>query len=252
MTGRIGKYRKSALLAGIITIAVLLSLSLSSCITIRVNTPKGSGEVITKSFEVGDFDRLTFSGIGKIIIEQGEETSLEVEAESNVIDALKISASGSSLEIGFKSRFINVIPTKDIVFHLKVKDLKKIDLSGAGSIECNSLNVESLSVDSSGVGSIKINITASDLEIGISGAGKVNLSGEVDTQQLNISGVGSYDARELVSKDCEISISGAGKAVVNVTQTLDIKMSGVGKVDYVGNPSITQNVSGAGSIKSIE
>jgi hypothetical protein len=252
MTGRIGKYRKLVLLAGIITIAVLLTFSLSSCITIKVNTPKGSGEVITKSFEVGDFDRLTFSGIGNIIIEQGEETSLEVEAESNVIDALKINTSGSELEIGFKSRFINVIPTKGIVFHLKVKDLKKINLSGAGIIECDNLNAESLSVDSSGVGSINMNITASDLEIGISGAGKVILSGEVDTQQLSISGVGTYDAKELVSKDCEIAISGAGKAVVNVTQTLDIEMSGLGKVDYVGNPTITQNVSGAGSIKSIE
>lgn len=78
------------------------------------------------------------------------------------------------------------------------------------------------------------------------------MSGEVDTQQLNISGVGSYDAKELVSKDCEIRISGAGKAVVNATQTLDIEMSGVGKVDYVGNPSVTQNISGAGSIKSID
>jgi hypothetical protein len=252
MIGSVRKFRKVLILAGIITIAVLLSFSLSSCITIRVNAPKGSGEVITKSFEVGDFDRLTFSGIGRIIIEQGEETSLEVEAESNVIDALKINTSAGRLEIGFKSRFIKVVPTKDIVFHLKVKDLKKINLSGAGSIECDNLNVESLIVDSSGVGSIKINITASDLEIGISGAGKVNLSGEVDTQQLNISGVGSYEAKELVSKDCQISISGAGKAVVNVTQTLDIEMSGLGKVDYVGNPSITQDVSGAGSINSID
>jgi hypothetical protein len=252
MTGMKRKYRWSVLLAGIITIAILLSISLSSCITIKINAPKGSGEVITKSFEVGDFDRLTFSGIGKIIIEQGQETSLEVEAESNVIDALKINTGVNELEIGFKSRFIKVIPTKDIIFHLKVKDLKKINLSGAGSIECDNLNVESLSIDSSGVGSITVNITSNDLEIGISGAGKVNLSGEVDTQQLNISGVGSYEARELISKNCQIRISGAGKAVVNATQTLDIEMSGLGKVDYAGNPSVTQNISGAGSINSIE
>jgi len=206
MTGKIKKSGKLMLLISIITITVLLSFSLSSCITIKVNTLKGSGKIVTKSFEVGDFDKLTFSGIGKIIIEQGEETSLEVEAENNVIDALKINTSASELEIGFKSRFINVIPTKDIVFHLKVKDLKEVSISGAGSIECDNLIVESLSLDSSGVGSVKINIFASDLKIGISGAGKVNLSGEVDTQQLDISGVGSYDAKELVSKDCEISI----------------------------------------------
>ncbi len=87
MTGIIKKYRMLELLTGIIAIAVLLSFSFISCITIKVNSPKGSGEVITKSFEVGDFDRLIFSGIGKIIIEQGEKTSLEVEAENNVIDA---------------------------------------------------------------------------------------------------------------------------------------------------------------------
>jgi len=252
MTGKIKKSGKLMLLISIITITVLLSFSLSSCITIKVNTLKGSGKIVTKSFEVGDFDKLTFSGIGKIIIEQGEETSLEVEAENNVIDALKINTSASELEIGFKSRFINVIPTKDIVFHLKVKDLKEVSISGAGSIECDNLIVESLSLDSSGVGSVKINILASDLKIGISGAGKVNLSGKVDTQQLDISGVGSYDAKELVSKDCEISISGAGKAVVNATQTLDIEMSGIGKVDYTGNPSVTQSVSGAGSISNID
>lgn len=252
MAGKTKKFRKLILFAGLTTMAVLLSFTLSSCITIRVNTLKGSGEVITKSFEVGDFDKLTFSGIGKLMIEQGEETSLTVEAESNVIDALKIKTNASELEIGFKSRFINVIPTKDIIFHLKVKDLKKINISGAGSIECNSLSVESLSIDSSGVGNIKMNITAKDLRIGISGAGKINLSGEVDTQQLDISGVGSYDAKELVTKDCEITISGAGKAVVNVTQTLDIQLSGVGKVEYVGKPSITQDISGAGSIKSID
>jgi len=252
MKGKLKKYSKLILFTSVVATAVLLSFSLSSCITIKVNTLKGTGEVITKSFEVGDFERLTFSGIGKVIIEQGEVTSLEVEAESNVIDALKITTNADELQIGFKSRFINVIPTKDIIFHLKVKDLKEIDISGAGSIECDKLSVESLSVSSSGVGSIKMNIVARDLEIGISGAGKINLSGEVDTQQLDITGVGTYDAKDLVSKNCEISISGAGKAVVNVTETLDIQMSGVGKVDYTGNPSITQDVSGAGSINSID
>ncbi len=252
MTGGIQKIRRLFLLTGVIAIATLLSFSLSSCITIRTDSIKGSGEVVTESFEVGDFDRLTFSGVGKLIIEQGDEISLEVEAESNVIDALRIKTSGSELEIGFKSRFINVIPTKDIIFHLKVKDLKKVDISGAGSIECDNLNTESLSVDSSGVGSIEMNVTASDLKVGISGAGKVNLSGEVDTQHLNISGIGSYNAKELVSKECEIDISGAGKATVNVTDTLDITMSGVGKIDYIGNPSINQNISGAGSINSID
>lgn len=252
MMDKLKKIRKPVLLISIIALAVLMTFSLSSCLTIRFHSIRGTGEVVTESFDVGDFDRLDFSGVGKIIIEQGDETSLKVEAESNVIDALRIKTTANELEIGFKSRFMNVIPTKDIIFHLKVKDLKKIDLSGAGSIECDSLEVESFSVNSSGVGSVNMKINADDLKVNISGAGKVNLTGEVDTQQLDISGIGTYEAEELISKDCQINISGAGKATINVTDTLDIEMSGVGKIDYIGNPSVNQNISGAGSINSID
>ncbi|MBM3706115.1 MAG: DUF2807 domain-containing protein, partial [Actinobacteria bacterium] len=91
------------------------------------------------------------------------------------------------------------------------------------------------------------------LEVLISGAGKVDLEGQVNTQEINISGLGVYNAEELASVDCLINISGAGKAVVNVTQTLDVRLSGLGNVEYTGNPAVTENISGAGgTVKSLD
>jgi len=246
-------FKKIIIPAITLALAAVLVITMSSCITIKLNSLKGSGEVVNKDFNVSDFNKLSFSGIGKIIIEQADEESLTVEAEENIIDALDINVSGNRLNIGLKRGFLNIIPTKDIIFHLTVIDLQKIDLTGAGSVTCESFETESLEINSSGLGNIEFNLDAENLEIEISGAGKVIMTGKVDTQEIEVSGVGTYNGKEFESNDCLINISGAGRAIVNVKQTLDVRMSGVGNVEYTGNPQITQSISGiGGAVKSID
>jgi hypothetical protein len=249
----IKKQNIKIMLVPLMIVAIALTLSLSSCITIKLDSLKGSGNVITQAFEVGEFERIDFNGIGRIEITQGDTTSLEVEAEENIVNALRIETTGNKLYMGIKRGYINIIPTRDIVFRLTVEDLDMIELSGAGAVVCDSFETEKLSIDSSGMGSVDMDITSEDLEVSISGAGKVSMAGKVDTQKISISGVGSYSSEDLASRICEIDISGAGKAEVNVTETLDVTMSGVGNVEYTGNPSISQNISGVGgTIKSMD
>jgi hypothetical protein len=245
--------RKVLFTASAAALALLLTLSLSSCITIRLNNKdiQGSGELTTQDFQVSDFDRLNFSGVGNIIITQGETESLRVEAESNVIERLEITSGGKRLKIGFKNNFFNIIPTKPINFYLSVKDLREISISGVGSIKCDNLTTDDLSIDSSGAGSIDMDLTTTVLEVALSGAGKVDLTGQTQSQSIDISGAGSYSAKEFVSKDCEVSISGLGRAIVNASDTLDVNMSGLGTVEYVGKPAVSQDISGGGSVKSI-
>jgi hypothetical protein len=246
-------FKKALFITAAAALVLLLALSLSSCITIKLNNKdiQGSGEVTTQDFQVSDFDRLNFSGIGNIIITQGDTESLRVEAESNVIERLEISSGGKMLKIGFKNNFFSIIPTKPINFYLNVKDLREISISGVGSIKCDNLTTADLSIDSSGAGSVDMNLTTTVFEVALSGAGKVNLTGQTQSQSIDISGAGSYNAKGFTSKDCEISISGLGRAVVNATDTLDVNMSGLGSVEYVGKPAVSQDISGGGNVKSI-
>lgn len=247
-------FKRVFFITSVLTLVLLLALSLSSCITIRLNNKdiKGSGELTTQDYQVSGFDKLVFSGIGNIIITQGETESLRVEAESNVIERLEISSGGKKLKIGFKNNFFNIIPTKPINFYLSVKDLREISISGVGSIKCDGLTTDDLAIDSSGAGSIDMNLTTTVLEVSLSGAGKVNMAGQTQSQSIDISGAGSYDAKGFASKDCEVSISGLGRAVVNASDTLDVNMSGLGSVEYVGSPAVSQEISGGGSVKSIK
>ena len=46
-----------------------------------------------------------------------------------------------------------------------------------------------------------------------------------------------------------MTVSGAGKVVVNASRTLHARVTGVGSVEYVGNPAVTKEVSGLGEIR---
>jgi len=251
-TKRKNNFTKPIFVTAATAVVIILTISLSSCITIRVNDLKGSGQIETKEFEVSDFNTLEFSGVGNIYITQGDTESLKVEAENNVIDNLKVSTQGNTLSIGFKDRLINVIPTKSINYYLTVKDLRELKISGVGNVKCEQLTTRDMTILSSGLGNMEMQLAAEELLVDVSGAGKIVMSGEVQTQDITISGAGSYEAFNLESSDCRINITGLGKAELNASDTLDIRMSGLGSIEYKGNPEVAQNISGGGKIKSVD
>ena len=126
--------RKTITIISVLAVLITASLLLSSCINFRGLAVKGSGKITSRAFDVSDFDSVNFSGIGKIEIDQGKEEKLFVEAEENIIDKLDIKVRSQTLYIGMKKGYLSIIPTKDIIFKLTIRDIKDINLSGAGSI----------------------------------------------------------------------------------------------------------------------
>lgn len=238
---------KIALLA---TVIGVLTMNIISC-TGTIRLVKGSGDMETEKREVSGFDEILFTGIGNLIIEQGDEESLVVEADDNIIGLIETKVKSDVLHIGFK-RGVKIIPTSKIKFYLTVEDLDRIDLTGLGDIDSDIFETDELELNISGSGDIKFNIEAKNIEINVSGLGNINLSGKVDHHRVQISGSGKYDAEELESNDCEIEISGLGSAIVNVSDNLDIEINGVGNVYYKGSPRVSQHISGLGRIKSLD
>jgi hypothetical protein len=130
------------------------------------------------------------------------------------------------------------------------RDLDAIGATGAVKIRAESLKVDRLKVSASGATSLKIDeLDAKELSVTGSGAMRVELAGHVTEQRVSISGAGDYRAADLASEDARVSVSGAGRVVVQVEKTLKIGLSGAGAVEYIGNPKVTQQVSGAGRVK---
>jgi len=210
--------------------------------------------MITEPRDVRDFKRVSLSGSGQLIITQGNEESLTIEAEDNIMPRIKTEVKGETLSLGYErdSWWKRVRPTRPITFKLEVIDLTEAKLSGSGSISASNVKTKDLKIDISGSGNAVIDrLVAEGLAVNLSGSGKFTLSGRVTKQEIRISGSAKYHAPELESQTVKVRISGSGKAVVRARQILDVKISGSAKVGYYGNPRLTTDISGSGSVESL-
>ena len=231
---------------------VIFALFFSSCgFPVRYTTVRGSGNIIFESRRVADFNSVDLSGIGMLIIEQGDKESLEISAEENLLPYLRSEVSGNNLKLGVQE-FVNIQPTEDIIYRLTVKDLNTIETSGLGNVEIDSLETNRLFIEISGSGKVSIDdLRVESVTLEISGLGDINLTGKVSDQRVKLSGAGSYQAGNLESSSASVEISGTGNAVVWAIDTLTIELSGAGKVEYYGSPVLNSDISGVGQLKSL-
>jgi hypothetical protein len=231
---------------------LVLSILVSGCIfPVRYTRVLGSGEVISEIRRVSGFTAVELSGIGTLIIEQGNKESLKITAEDNILKYLNSDVYGRNLRLGMED-FVNIEPTKEIIYHLTVKNLEKIEISGLGNIEIEALETSKLDFEISGSGNAYIgNLQADSLKLEVSGLGNVEIGGSVANQRIKLSGAGNYDAEDLKSSKAKIEISGTGKAAMWVENELDIELSGMGNLQYYGSPILSTEISGIGTVKSL-
>jgi hypothetical protein len=214
---------------------------------------RGSGNVISQTREVSDFDAVSVSYPADVLIKQGNAESLKVEAEDNLLPNLKTQVKNGTLEIFYKrENGKHVNPTKTVKITVVVKDLKNVDFTSAGELTVDSLKTNTLDISLSGAGNLKLNqILVKALGVDLSGAGSMTASGTADDLNMSISGFGDFKGADLHAKDASVNISGAGSATTWVDDNLDAEISGAGSISYYGSASVTKQISGVGGINHI-
>ena len=240
-----------SILLGLSLIAVLIAAA--ACDASPINVLTGSGTVRSESRPVSAFDEVELTGIGALTITQGQQESLTVEAEDNLLPTIRSEVRGRRLVIELDGgRTVHVRPTKPIRYTVTVRDLAALELSGAGNVEVAGLTTARLDVRLSGAGAVSLDgLTAGELALSLSGLGDATVSGTVTRQEVTMSGLGDYHAEHLESQEARVTKSGAGNATVRVSSTLNVKASGAGTVEYIGDPTVSQDMSGAGRVRQI-
>ncbi|MCJ7662571.1 MAG: DUF2807 domain-containing protein [Anaerolineales bacterium] len=237
--------RKFLKIIGLLIIGLFL---ISAC---GLRTIKGSGDVITESREVSGFDSVSHTGIGRVIITQGDKESLTIEADDNLLEHITSEVKNGTLELGFTDN-VRIDSASPITFTVGVKDLKELDSTGTGSIEIDELGADNLNISKSGTGSISIGtLTATDLVVKADGTGNIELAGTVVKQELELMGTGDYDAPDLESQTASVGVTGTGSVVMWVLDSLDVEITGTSKVSYFGSPNVTESITGTGGLTSL-
>ncbi len=250
---------------------IVLALALSAC-NLFDDEIEGSGKVVTEDRSVSDFTAIDLSGIGTLDVTFGDEETLEIEAEDNLIEHFETTVFNGTLDIGVEDD-VQLKPTKPVLFHVTMQALDsvrisgsgdviapdlaagdfRVAVSGSGDVTLAALTVDALEAAISGSGSIQVgNLTAARHDLNISGSGSMTIAGgEVDEQDIQISGSGRYRGGDLSSGTVEVSVSGSGSVTVWAADSLDVNVAGSGSVEYYGEPATSFSSSGSGSINRL-
>jgi hypothetical protein len=173
----------------------------------RVN---GNGEVITKVFQTSDYDKISGRNSLDIILVEGKEGTITVEAESNIMQHLEVEVKGDRLEIGIEDGYnintrkgiqitvtvekissLNMAGSGDITSTIKLKS-RNMNISVAGSGDISAFNLKANNVDASiaGSGDVSVYCTGGELQASIVGSGDLRYKGAPSKIKKNIMGSG--------------------------------------------------------------
>lgn len=196
----------------ILAISLISGCLLSSCDWLPNQTIVGTGDVETMEVNVPDFEGVSVTGTCNVDIVIAETQFVELQAQEEILNVMSYEVKDHILYIGFKPDY-TVNTSEEISASIVIPAVSHVSITGAADFSLAGAKQEALDIHITGTG----NVSAFDMEV----------------------------------KDCTIRISGAGNCDVNVAASLDVLISGVGNVLYMGNPTLTSEVSGVGKVNPV-
>lgn len=235
------------------TLAFFSIILLASCTFVTGKRVRGNGNIKTESRNEHGFENIDVSGAIDVYAKQDSVQSVKVEADENLQQYIEVFLDRTTLIIRPK-RGYNLKSAKSIKVYVSGPSFRHFEASGA----CNIYSENKLSgsdevyIDLSGASDIKMELKASKINVELSGASNVSLSGEAKDLRVDGSGACKIRCIGLMTENTYVDLSGAGNAEVYASVKLDVHVSGAADVKYKGNAAVSQDISGAGSVKKVE
>ena len=211
---------------------------------------QASSDVVSRSFEPGDFNAINIGGPYEIIFRQSERAYVTIEVRESLFDILRVDVRGNALHVSTQA---NVTGAGNQKVYVYAPYLEGAVISGlATATDWDAVSGENFSLTASGSASIKIALDVENLSVNSSGSGTARLSGRSDVVDISRSGSGGVQAFDLQTKNAVVGSSGSGRVEISVSDSLDVTSSGSGSVRYRGNPIVSQRTSGSGTVSRVE
>jgi hypothetical protein len=202
------------------------------------------------TLQLGSFSKIYLNGGYEVELIQGNEESVTIVTEKEILNKVKAEISDGLLEINSE---------KEILVHkvkliIKFKNIEELKIDGGMSLKSNQpIQVESLILKVNGGADIKLNLSGKSLELNLAGGTNIEVKGNVGNLDIMLGGAGNISADMLEAENVKVEIDGAGYAKVWATKSIDAQLNGIGAIEYLGNPAnVKTGISGIGSIRQKE
>jgi hypothetical protein len=236
-------YRK--LVLSIVAIVLLTSCAQSQWF----NRIKGDGNLISKTRNVGEYDKISVAGSFDVKLVSGKEGKLDIKIEENLLEYLITEVDNGKLRIKWK-KGINISTRKGILITVPFRNIDAVTLTGSGDIfTTDTIKSDDFYTSVSGSGDVKLVIDADKITSKITGSGDITISGTTDYLSTRVTGSGDFHGFSLKAKETEAKVTGSGDITVTTTEKISARVTGSGDIDYKGNPEFQDTkVTGSGDI----
>lgn len=196
---------------------------------------------------VTDFNAIEVSGNVKVELTQDSVYSVQATGGSTALSHLDVDVSGGVLKINTTKFHVN----RQVTVYVVMPDLNRLTVNGASEIKNYSrFNTDYLRINLTGVSKANLNLHVNKgLTIDQKDATELDLEGMAYRLELKSTGLSDVDAEELLVHNARVKGDGAVDLRTNVTDSLDVKMSGTAAFKNRYRPTYHhQEVSGAASV----
>ena len=229
---------------------IILLFSFVSC----SNFDSGPDTETSKTFDISDFTSLNLEIVGEVIYEQSDSVYLTASGSSSLIDDLEVKNDKGELSIDMKNKRKFSKSSKKLIIHVGSPHLQSINSKSIGSLTIkNRFEGDKLSIINTGVGEIIIeDCNVGTFNLDSKSVGSIKVKGKATNTFINSDGVGNIDCSEFKSENAKLICRGTGNLSVYAQKSLDISLTGIGNVDYYGNPAdVKTNINGMGKARNM-
>jgi hypothetical protein len=192
----------------------------------------GSGRLITEERPVNGFTAIAVSGAIRATVTVGGRESLQITADDNIAPVVEAVVAGGRLTIGIRPGTPSISSSFGVVCGIGVRTIRDIEMSGAGQMEVEGIDTL-------------------ELWIRLSGAALFTGSGSVDRLRMELSGASRFTAPSLRARAADSTLAGASVALVRVVDALTVHASGASVFEYLGDPAVQTDASGASVVRRV-
>lgn len=197
---------------------------------------------------IGDFRGITVGDLFNVVLIQSDTNTINIDADEKTQSYFITEIKDGILNILTDNSIKN---EKRVLVTIHTKNLNSIIITGSADIRTEGQLVSNaITIESSGIGNVLLDIKADEIIVKVKGTGDVTLTGTTQTLDAAVSGGGDLKASDLETEKAIVKISSDGDAKVNVKKSIDADVSGAGSIIYKGTPAErTINISGLGSVR---
>lgn len=233
----------------VLSLWIFILSSVASCVN------SGPDSNTSKTYAISDFSRLNLEVIGEVIYEQADSSYLNVSGSSILIEALKVSDSAGELSIELKNKRKYSRVKRELVIRMGSPRLQSVNSKSIGTLHLrNYFEGDELSIINKGIGKIIIDdCHVSTFDMTSKSVGVIEVKGSSDEAFIHSEGIGDIDCSEFKSKNTKVVSKGTGNIKVNAQNSIDISITGIGNVNYYGNPvEVKTDISGIGKARNMD